>query len=678
MKKTNAAKGGAGLVVVAVPFTFVDRALCPLEQVSSETLRFIGMLRAGGGSVRFINMRSTEKYLWKTRKAGLGRGVDVKMAVCSKPLDFLEKELAAAPPTAEILLWCDFPFSPYIFDIDVIRSLMKVCRAALPGAAVKVGGAFWEMFPGQAATEGFEVYRLAEGAVDAFEPDLEASLKEPYGLFQLSKGCVNNCSFCVAGRTRPRKFGNSATLAYMRRLAKAGITDFWNWDQNVLMYPRHVEEFLDAFLASGIEGTLNFSLGFQPDRITRGLIERLARLKIGILTVPFETGTSAALRMVGKPYTIISSIKRTAEIKRYAGRAVKRLHCSFIIGYKHDDLRSIFRIYLSVLRLHAVPIPFPLYLFPNTGEYARNAAALAGREITALHGQLWPLVPAGKVAAYTRLLRFLAIDDLPRALRSTALLAPEMLAAFKEELAINEAFVAMCLGSTGESAADLVRIEKKLASPELRRPNVLHISVSPRPAGRSVSKDLGDYFCGRYAAGLRSCRVDRLDLSAEPLEFINDEYTRFIAHEAGPAGLSARTRRQVALSDKYITLLRNADRIVISTPMYTLSIPSVLKCFFELVASRLFYELNDKLAERKICCVLSRDGVYGRDPKMRSIQEDSLATALGFIGLAGEIRYSVAQGLSAPGGRAAAMAASRKELDLMLPWFRAGLAGPGK
>ena len=672
-----AAKAAPLTAVVAVPFTYADLPLCPLEQVSIETLRFVSWLKARGRQVRFINLRSREDFVWKARGAGLRGGVKVPMYVRSKPQDFLRGELLRGPRPDEVLLWCDFPFSPYTFDLDVVRSAAGVCREALPGAEVKVGGAFWDLFPGEAAAAGLDRFRLPPGAADAFPPDEGAARGEPYGLFQLAKGCRNSCSFCVGGRVPPRKFPLGPELARMRRQAAAGVTEFWNWDQNVLLFPRHFEEFLRRWRRSGIKGRLNFSLGLQPDLIDARVIKAMAGLKFGTVTVPFETGTLASLRRVGKPYTVISSVKRVTELRRLAGRSIARLHCSFIIGYPHDDFRAIFRIFLAVLRLRAVPIPFPLYLFPNTAEYRRAAAALKGKDLTSLHGQLWPLVPDGKVRAYRRLLRFLSVDSLPRALRAVRLLSPEMRKAFRAELAQSEAFVRLCQGSPGEGPAALARVERALASPALRRPTVLHISASPRGA-RSVSRRLGDHFCREYAAGLPGARLLRLDLAREPLEFIDEDYTRFVAHERPLGRLGPRARRLAALTDKYVALLRSADRVVISSPMYTLSIPAALKCFFELVASRLFYEMNDKLPPRKVCCVLARDGVYGTDPEMRSIQEDSLATALKFIGVAGEVRFAAAQGLYEPGDRAAAEAAARRELDRLAPWFRKGEAGPGR
>jgi len=663
---------GRRVAVIAVPFTFAGAPLCPLEQVSIETLRFISYLKAGGKRVSFINMRSKERFLWKSRKGGLTSGAEIRTALCSKPQEFLEAELLKGRPE-EVLLWCDLPFSPYTFDLDVIAALKKLCLKALPGAHVLTGGAFWEIFPGQAARAGFELFSLEKDAADAYPPDFGAIAGEPYGLFQLAKGCSNNCSFCAAGRSRPGKFDNAATLRQLRTQAASGVKDFWNWDENVLMFPDHLEKFLDRYLRSGIKGTLNFSLGFQPDRISAGLIRKLGALRLGILTIPFETGTSASFRRVGKPYTIITSIKRVFEINRYAKKAIKRLHGTFIIGYPHDDFRSIFRIYLSILRLRAIPIPFPLYLFPGTGEYRQNAGALKARGLTGLHGQLWPLIPDKRVPEYINLLKFLSIDSLQRAKGNLKLLSPEMLSAFNRELRVNDAFVDKCLAASSDGGEELEKIEKELSAPASRRQRLLHICASPRPGGTSVSKGLGEYFCDKYSRAFPGGVVTRLDLAGEPIEFINAEYTDFIAHKVEFSALAERTRRLVALTDKYISLLRRADRIVISTPMYTLSIPAVLKAFFEMVASRLFYELNDKLEPRKICCVLSRDGMYGEAGEMHSVQEDSLSTALQFIGLKGEMRFVCAQGLGI--GREAVVPAAKKELLRQVEWFHEELPG---
>ena len=148
---------GKKVAVIAVPFTFAGAPLCPLEQVSIETLRFISYLKAGGKKVSFINMRSKERFLWKTRKGGLRSGADISMGICSRPQEFLKTELLKDRP-GEVLLWCDLPFSPYTFDLDVIASLKKTCLEALPSARVRVGGAFWDIFPGGAERAGFELF----------------------------------------------------------------------------------------------------------------------------------------------------------------------------------------------------------------------------------------------------------------------------------------------------------------------------------------------------------------------------------------------------------------------------------------------------------------------------------------------------------------------------------------
>jgi len=624
-------------------------------------------------------MRSKERYAWRVRKGGLRSTIPVRMEICSKPQDYLSGRLLEKPYPETVLLWCDFPLSPYTFDIGVIKSLAGVCRTALPGAEIMVGGAFFDIFPKQAVAAKMKIYRADAEAVRDCEPDMEASLGEDYGLFQLSDGCVNSCSFCVAGRTKLRVFDNVKTVEYMKKLADAGIKDFWNLDQNVLMFQEHTADFFRKFRKSGIDGRLNFSLGFQPDRINDEIIEEMARVQTGVLTIPFETGTSASLEHVNKPYTIISSVKALDKVRRRAGSAVGRIICSFIIGYPHDDLRSVFRIYLAVLRLKAAPLAFSLYVFPNTREYSENSGVLASKDITSLHGQLWPLVPDRLVREYESLLKFLRIDDFDRAVEASGGLPPRLAAAFRKELAVNEAFVEMCLASDKEDIDTLRLIESKLDSPEITRPNILHIAASPRKAGVSASRIMGKHLCDEYMKKVPGCRLDTIDLASEPLAFINEEYTEFINKRLSYSVMSDYTKHLVDLTDKYIALLRKADRIVFSVPMYTLSIPSSLKCFFELVASRLFYDMHDKLRKRKVCCILTRDGVYGGKSEMKSVQEESLSTALGFIGLADEPKFVVAQGLFGSAGQSVLDDKSRKaELRSAAAWLPAAKVRQGQ
>jgi FMN-dependent NADH-azoreductase len=637
------------ILLVNIPFSFVQIKLCPLEQLSIETLKLISMLKQDN-EVSFINMRSKGSFAWNIRRAGIDSGTKLQMSIAAKSQQYLIKNIRQLEVKPDlILIICNFSFSPYTFDLEAIKSIANICRQTLPDIPVKICGGFIDLFPDivKELKNDIDIEKIEiDGSnTDKYTPDLSCMAREKYGLFQLIRGCTNNCSFCVAARTKLSRFDIDETISYMKKLyEKYHIDNFWNWDQNVLLYPEYFEKFLDKYLQADIKASLNFALGFQPDLISDRLIKKLSKLNLGALTIPFETGSANSFENIKKPYTIISSLKRLAAINRYAKRAVKRIQSSFIIGYKHDDLSSIFRIYLSILRMKSFPLPFPLYIFPNTEEYNINKQYLETKSISELHGQLWPLISKDKIKSYQNLLKFLLIDNLEQAKDNLSLLTDEMKEVFLEELKINDYFVDACLESEKEDLDTLLSIEQKLKAYKKRKENLLYISASARSGLNSTSNMLGDFFCRQYKEHNSEAEINYINLAQEPIEFINEEYVDFINHKLSHENLSEKTIKMLQLTEKYIKMLRYADKILISTPMYTLSVPAILKAFFELIASRMFYDLGDSFSKKKVCCIITRDGVYHKNNR-DNVQEHTIRAFFNFMGLSSGVDFICAEGL---------------------------------
>jgi len=635
-----------------IPFTYMDFKLCPLEQVSIDTLRLINFLEDHGNEVIFADMRSKQNFSWKTRTAGVSSKKKLLMSVASKPQHFLINTLKQSLVQSgeknrtldEIWIVCNFSFSPYLFDIDVIQSTIDICRQNAPGVDIKLCGTFADLFSDFLSDLNLKTADIKSEDIYKYPPKISILKDKGYGLFQLSKGCCNQCSFCIAGNQPVHNYDVDETLGYIKSAyEKYGIKEFWNWDENSLLYPGQFHALLNGIIDANLDITINFALGFQPNLISDDLITILASLNLGVLTIPFESGTGESFKRINKPYTIIDSIQYLNKINTRAKKSIKRIQSSFIIGYTHDDYSSIFRIYLSILRLNSMPIPFPLFIFPGTKEYRDNYNHLKNRPITEFHGQLWPLVPEDKVEDYRNLLKFLLIKDLEQAKKNIELLTPEMKKIFFQELKINEYFVEMCLESPGTGYQSLITIEQKLEQCKQRKEKILYISVSPKPATRSVTKELGKYFCHCYQKKNPHTELTQIDLFKEPIGFINEEYIDCIDHKISVEQTSEYTQNLIRLADKYIQLFRRSDKILIATPMYTLSIPGILKTFFELIASRLFYALNDKVAPKQVCCIITRDGVYDYNQKY-NLQEKTIEACLNFIGIGTEVDFILAQG----------------------------------
>lgn len=105
---------------------------------------------------------------------------------------------------------------------------------------------------------------------------------------------------------------------------------------------------------------------------------------------------------------------------------------------------------------------------------------------------------------------------------------------------------------------------------------VLHIDSSARTTG-SVTRDLSAEITARFEPG----RVIRRDLATQ-LPLLDEAW---VGANFTPA--DQRTDAQKALlaqSDALIAELKEADTIVIGTPIYNFSVPSTLKAWIDLVA----------------------------------------------------------------------------------------------
>ena len=105
---------------------------------------------------------------------------------------------------------------------------------------------------------------------------------------------------------------------------------------------------------------------------------------------------------------------------------------------------------------------------------------------------------------------------------------------------------------------------------------VLHIDSSARSEG-SVSRDLS----ARIVSRLGAAQVIRRDLAA-PLPLLDGAW---VGANFTPADQRSDEQKQLlALSDSLVAELKQADTIVIGSPIYNFSVPSTLKAWIDLVA----------------------------------------------------------------------------------------------
>lgn len=107
---------------------------------------------------------------------------------------------------------------------------------------------------------------------------------------------------------------------------------------------------------------------------------------------------------------------------------------------------------------------------------------------------------------------------------------------------------------------------------------LLHVDASPRSA-RSHSRRLGQRFAAYWRAAHPGAGVIKHDLTLTPPPFVTEAWVEGAFTPA--AEHSAAARDAMTLSNRYIDELLAADEIVITTPIYNLSIPAVLKAWID-------------------------------------------------------------------------------------------------
>ncbi len=630
------------IVLVSTPPTFTGSRLCPLEQVPIGALKLVSFLKKRGNTVRFLDMHGDKPSPWKLKPSGLGGGGLKLLNVMGRPVRYLER-LADGLDLAPDEVWISCTFT---FDLDLAFEYAEIFRRRFPGARLLLGGDAVRDPGAHRVPAGLEVFSGRIPEADAAEPDFSVRKKWKYGLFSLSLGCMNRCAFCSIWRDKPARLDEAAALHYVKALYERDRpANFWNWDPNVLMFSGGLERFLDGYIDAGIKSRLCFGKGFQPNLLTGRLITKLVKAGLGSSTFPIESSSSRSGML--KPYTVISTIK-ALEAARSAGFDPKSAQTTFILGYPGEDLASVFRSFSLSLVLGATPAPFPVFLFPGTSDYRRYAAR-RGAEPGRLHGSLWPLIGDGSVEKYDRLLEFLLTRDIEAIPGKLDLLAPELRGVFFREFERAGRFVELARAAKGDSRRELERIEKEIAMKKVPRfRKLLSVTASPRSDAASRTKLFSRHFLARLKEFYPGARITEVDVFREKLSFINEEFIDYAFHRKSYGQVSRKTRDLIDLAEKFIGQIAASDAVLISTPMWSLSIPSPLKAYLELVATLMFYRHKRTFPKKPVFALLTREGNYARPGADASkdafinVQDRTLSAICGFLGL-GEPQFIYAE-----------------------------------
>lgn len=168
--------------------------------------------------------------------------------------------------------------------------------------------------------------------------------------------------------------------------------------------------------------------------------------------------------------------------------------------------------------------------------------------------------------------------------------------------------------------------------------SLLHVSVSPR-GSRSRSQQVGTAYLTAWQQAHPEGRVVTRDLTAEPPTFVNSAW--FEGAFTPTEGHSPAARTAMTESDFNIDQVRDADEIVITTPMFNLAIPAVLKAWIDqIVRVGHTFTVNEGgyqglVPDRKVTVIVATGGDFrpGTPAEGFNFLEPYLRAVLGFIGL---------------------------------------------
>lgn len=189
--------------------------------------------------------------------------------------------------------------------------------------------------------------------------------------------------------------------------------------------------------------------------------------------------------------------------------------------------------------------------------------------------------------------------------------------------------------------------------------NVLHIKVSPDLAG-SASRIASARLIEKLRSRHHDLHETVLDLAQQPLPHL-DAFT-IRAFFTPPEARDEAQRNAIRTSEQLVDQLFACDTLVISSPMWNLGLPSVLKAWFDHItrAGRTFAFTPEGtkvglVSDRKVYCVMASGSVFAHGPFMQDDQfTPYVRAALAYIGIS-DVQFIHVDGTHDPLSRARAL-----------------------
>jgi FMN-dependent NADH-azoreductase len=162
---------------------------------------------------------------------------------------------------------------------------------------------------------------------------------------------------------------------------------------------------------------------------------------------------------------------------------------------------------------------------------------------------------------------------------------------------------------------------------------LLHINSSGRRAG-SITRQVSQQLVEKIMSAQPQLQLNSRDL-ASGLPFVNEQWIN--ANFTGADERSDRDNQALSFSDGLVEELKQADILVIGSPIYNFNIPAVLKAWIDLIArAQLTFRYTDKgpvgLLEGKKAYVVIASGGVPIGSEMDFVSP-YLKQVLGFVGI---------------------------------------------
>lgn len=197
---------------------------------------------------------------------------------------------------------------------------------------------------------------------------------------------------------------------------------------------------------------------------------------------------------------------------------------------------------------------------------------------------------------------------------------------------------------------------------------LLHLDASPRGA-RSHSRKLGQEFLAQWRDAHPTGKVVVRDFGHQPPPFVSEAWVEGAFAPADSHSPAARDA--IAISNQYVDELLAADQLVITTPIYNLSLPAVLKAWIDQIVrvGRTFGFATsggfEGLAKNKRALVIVASGSDFRPNTPGgafNFIEPYLRAVFGFIGIT-DVQFVYAHSQN-PGNPAGATAVAEAQVTL--------------